>query len=254
MQQSGGRTVRSTENACQILDELRTRSTAGVTELADALDYAPSAVHAQLNTLQDCGFVRKDGTEYRLSFTMLEFTQSILDQFGDFDAIRSEIDTLARNCDEVAQFGTNEGGRIVHLHKSKGDSAVETGSFLGKRERLHCTGLGKAILSTMDEAEIDELLHASDLPRKTGNTITTREELLDELEAIRSRGYAIDDEENVRGLRCVAMPIMASPDENLGAISITGPISRMTDDRIESELVDLLSKSANIIELNYKFA
>jgi len=93
-----------------------------------------------------------------------------------------------------------------------------------------------------------------DLPKKTENTLTTREELFDELELVRKQGWAKDNEESVLGLRCVAIPIMASEDENLGGVSITGPTSRMTDNRIESELIDQLKKSANIIEVNYRFS
>jgi len=84
-------------------------------------------------------------------------------------------------------------------------------------------------------------------------TATTRDELQDRLEEVRERGYAIDDEENVRGLRCVAVPVTVT-DENLGAVSVTGPTSRMSSERIESELVDAVTSSSNIIEVNYKFS
>ena len=254
MAKPDGRIIMATDIACQVLIELLSCGEAGVTELADELGLAPSTVHAQLNTLKQNGFVTQNGTKYKLSFYFLDFTQKILSRFGNFDAVRSEIDRLAKESGEVAQFATNEDGRIIHVHKVRGDNAVKTGSFMGKREPLHSTGLGKAILSTMSDEEILQIVDEFGLPKKTEKTITTRKQLFEHLENVRSKGYAIDDEENVRGLRCIAIPVMASPQENLGAISITGPVSRMTDDRIQHKLVELLSNSVNLIELNYKFS
>lgn len=248
-----GRIISATDNACQILTALRQLDGAGVTELADELEYSQGAVHAQLTTLRKHGLVVKDGTTYQLSLQFLEIAQHVTSRFGDIDIIRSEVNSLANETGEVAHFTTRERGKIVYIHKARGDNAVKTGSFMGKREHLHSTAMGKAILSTISDEEIDEIIDAFGLPEQTNCTATTREELQIRLEDVREQGYAIDDEENVRGLRCVAFPVMAS-DEILGAVSVTGPTSRMTDDRIESELIDAVANSANIIEVNYKFS
>lgn len=254
MEDREGRIVQATDNACQLLVALRQMDGAGVTELAEELDYAQSAVHAQLNTLRKNGLVVKDENTYRLSLQFMDLAQHIVSRFGNFDIIRSEVDSLAEETGEVAQFATRERGEIVYLYKSKGENAIKTGSFMGKREDLHSTGMGKAILSTLPTDELDEIVSKQGLPRKTENTATTREELLERLDEVRERGYAIDDEENVVGLRCAAVPVMASVDENLGAVSVTGPASRITDDRFESEIVEKIEHTANIIEVNYKFS
>lgn len=248
-----GRIINATDNACRILAALRRLDGAGVTELAEEVEYSPSAVHAQLNTLRKSGFVVKDGTTYQLSLKFLDIAQHVVSRFGDIDVIRSEVNTLADETGEVAQFATHEQGKIVYIHKSRGDNAVKTGSFMGKREHLHSTAMGKAILSTRPEEEADEIVDAFGLPEQTPRTATTYEELRTRLETVREQGYAVDDEENVRGLRCVAIPVMAS-DESLGAVGVTGPTSRMTDERIETEFVDAVANSANIIEVNYKFS
>lgn len=247
-----GRIINATDNACRILAALRQLDGAGVTELADELEYSQSAVHAQLTTLRKHGLVAKEGTTYQLSLQFLEIAQHVTSRFGDIDVIRSEMNALADETGEVAQFATHERGKIVCVHRARGDNAVKTGSFMGKREHLHSTAMGKAILSTMPD-EVDEIVDAFGLPEQTDRTTTTHEELQAQLEDVREQGYAIDDEENVRGLRCVAVPVMAS-DENLGAVSVTGPTSRMTDDRIKSVLTDAVANSANIIEINYKFS
>lgn len=248
-----GRVIKATNNACRILESLREFDEAGVTELAEELDYSQSAVHAQLNTLKLNGLVVQNGNKYRLSFQFLDLAQHVVSQFGDFDIIRSEVDSLAKETGEVAQFVTDERGKIVHVHKAKGSNAVKTGSFMGKREPLHSTAMGKAILSTKSTEEIDGIIRNPGLAKKTDRTATTRSELLDRLEMVQERGYAIDDGENVRGIRCIAVPIMTS-EENLGSLGVTGPSSRMSDERLETELIDAVQSSANIIEVNYKFS
>lgn len=254
MERSKGRTINATDNACRILESLRRLDGAGVTDIAEELDYSQSAVHAQLNTLRENGLVVKDGTTYKLSFRFLDMAQHVVSRFGDIDVIRSEVNSLAEETGEVAQFATHERGKIVHVHRSKGDNAVKTGSFMGKREDLHSTAMGKAILSTMSREEVDEIIETGTLTKRTDNTATTRAELFNRLETVQEDGYAIDNEEHVQGLRCVAVPVMASEDENLGSLSVTGPTSRMTDERFQSELIDLVQNSANIIEVNYKFS
>lgn len=249
-----GRIVKATDNACRILMRLSETEGARVTELAEDLDYSQSAVHAQLNTLRKNGFVVQDGTTYQLSCQILDMASHVVSQFGSFDIIRTEVNELADETGEVAQFTTCEQGMVVYVHKAKGDNAVKTGSFMGKREHLHSTAMGKAILSTMPKDEIDEVITDFGLPKMTERTATTREELFQRLEKVQERGYAIDDEENVRGLRCIAVPVMASEQKALGAVSVTGPISRMSDERFETELYDEISNSVNIIEVNYKFS
>jgi DNA-binding IclR family transcriptional regulator len=227
---------------------------AGVTELSEELDYSQSAVHAQLNTLVENGFVVKEGTTYRLSLRFLDIAQHVMSRFGNFDIIRSEINSLAEKTGEVAQFTTDENGKIVYLHRAQGDNAVKTGSFMGKREYLHSTAMGKVILSMKSVEEVDSIIDQHGLPEQTENTATTRKELFERLERVQKQGYAIDDEESVKGLRCVAAPVMASEHEHLGAVSVTGPASRMTDERFESEYIETVKNSANIIEVNYRFS
>lgn len=246
--------VQSVGLACSILKELQERERAGVTELAEAVDKAKSGVHAQLKTLEANELVVNEDATYRLSLRFLDMAESVKAQFGNYDVITSEIDALAAETGEVVQFGAEEHGWLVYLYKSKGDAGVETASSIGKREHLHSTSLGKAILSTYSEEETAQIVARRDLPRKTPNTITTKAELFEELDQIRDRGYAFDDEENISGLRCVSVPVFRDDENVLGAVSVSGPSRRMTQDRVDEELVDAVSKSANVIEINSRFS
>ena len=248
------RTIKSVDCACQILMLLQERDGAGVTELAKELGYAKSAIHSQLSTLLENELVVKDDNTYRLSLRYLDMAEHVKGQVGNYDVIKNEIDSLAAETGEVAQFATEEHGRLVYVYKAKGQTAVETASSVGRREYLHSTALGKAILSQLPRERVDEIIDERGLPEKTEETVTTPEALYERLATARERGYAIDDEENIRGLRCIAAPVLDSNESVFGALSISGPYSRMTDERIEEELNGTISRSANVIEINSKFS
>lgn len=246
--------VQAVDIACEILEELQERERAGITELSDSLGYAKSAIHTQLATLKANELVVQDGTEYRLGLRFLDMSSSVRSQIEKYDVIVSEVESLARETDEVVQFATEEHDWLVYLYKAKGETGVETASTIGKREYLHTKSLGKAILAHYPEERIDEIIRNRGLPKMTENTTSTKAELLEELEKTRERGISVDDEESITGLRCVGAPVVTDDGDVLGALSVSGPSRRMTDERIENELKDTISKSANVIQLNYKFS
>lgn len=254
METNNSRTIKSVSCACQILGLLQEWDGAGVTELATELGYVKSAIHSQLATLMEHEMVVKDGNTYRLSLRYLDMAEHVKGQVGNYEVIKKEINSLADETGEIAQFATEEHGRLVYVHKAKGPSAVETASSIGAREYLHSTALGKAILSQLPRERVEKIIERRGLPQKTEMTVGTLEELFDLLETSRERGYAIDDEENIRGLRCIAAPVTHSSGIVFGALSISGPYSRMTDERIKNELSETISRSANVIEINSKFS
>lgn len=246
-------TLRSVRIACELLETLQQVGGAGITELANETNYSKSTIHRQMSTLLEQEYVIKKGTSYQLSLRYLDISHHVSSQIENYDVIKKEVKTLAKETGEVAQFATEEHGRIVYLYKSKGERGVETSSHIGTREYLHSTSLGKSILSQMSQDRVNEILARRGLPKKTKNTITTREALFDELEEIRERGFAFDREENVMGLHCVAAPVIEDG-IILGAVSLSGPSSRIKGDRYETELPEIVTRTANIIQLNSKFS
>jgi len=254
MEQSGdSRHVQAVENACGIIEVLEERDGAGVTELAEALGLTKGTVHCHLATLEDGEYVVNDDGTYHLSLRYLELGESVRERLGIFDVVRAEVEELADETDEVAQFATEEHGRAVYLEKSTGSKAVQTASSVGARQYLHCIALGKAMLAYMDRDRVEEIVETHGLEKQTENTITDREELFAALETIRERGYAVDDEEFIEGLRCIAAPVKTT-DGVLGAVSVSGPSSRMDGDRFEEEFPNRVIRAANVIEINSKFA
>lgn len=245
--------VNAVDTTCEILEAIKEHNGAGVTELATELDYAKSAIHKHLVTLQDNNYVISRNNEYRISLQFLEMAEHVKEQLGVYDIVRKAVDDLAQETGEVVQFAIEEHEQAVCLYKSRGEKAVETASSIGERERLHSTALGKTILAHLPEERVHKILDNQRMTESTPNTITDRDELFDHLEMIRQRGYAVDDEENIRGLRCVGAPVIG-PEENIfGALSVSGPARRMNEERIETELKEHLLNAANVIEINSKF-
>jgi len=244
--------VQSVQTAVDIVEYLREVGEAGVTELATALDCSKGTVHSHLATLLENEYVVRRGDRYGLSLKLLDLGEFVKSRIDIYDVVTDELDDLAAETGEVAQFATEEHGRAVYLDKARGEQAVNTASTVGKREYIHCISLGKAMLAHLPEERVEGIVDRHGLPAQTPNTITDRETLFAELETIRERGYAVDDEEIIEGVRCVAAPL--TDDGVVGAISISGPSSRMDGERFREELPRKLLRWANVIEINAKFA
>lgn len=244
--------VRTTETTLSIIEELKSRDGAGVTELADALELAKSAVHNHLSTLRSHGYVVKDGDEYNLGLKFLEIGGFRRNQLPLFRAAEKQVDWLAEETDELANLLTEENGLGVYLYRAKGQEGLDYDTYAGKQKYLHSTAAGKAILAFMDDDRRSEVVRRHGLPEVTDQTITDEDELLDELGEIRDRGVAFDDGEASVGVRCVAAPIKTD-DRVLSAISTSAPSNRIRGDRFSETVPERVRQAANVIELNIMY-
>lgn len=251
--QSEPRTVKSVQTTLDIIELLRERNGAHITEIADELGFSKGTIHSHLATLLENEYLIKDGDRYRLSLRYLELGEEVKERLDIYESARDEVDELATKTGEVAQFATEEHGKVVYVYKSRGENGVQTASSVGQRKYMHCISLGKAMLAHMTEQRVNNIIDRHGLPAFTDHTITSREALFSELESVREQGYAFDREELIDGLRCVAAPIVTD-DEVLGAVSISGPANRMEGDRFEQKLPNLAMRSANVIKINTQFS
>jgi len=248
-QDENPRTVQAVQTACEIVDLLREQGEAGVTELANELDLSKGTVHCQLSTLVQNEFIVKSEEGYQLSLRYLDLGEHVKERLGIYEVVCEEIDDLAEATEELAQFATEEYGQAVYIYKAEGSNAVQTASSIGRREYLHCIALGKAMLACFSEPRIEEIIEYHGLPQFTDHTITTRTELFDELSEIRERGYALNDEEQIRGVRAIGTAVMNYEGDVLGAISVSGPTSRIGEEKFTSQYPELVMQVANIIEV-----
>lgn len=245
-------TLRSVTKAFNLLEHLKAIGPAGVSELANRTEMPKGTVHIHLQTLRSEGFVVKNGTDYALSYRFLEYGGDLRNQSKLYQVARPEVDKLASKTDEVASLGIEEGGLRVLAYKSEGPESIHDNAPIGEYTNMHWTALGKAILAYYPEERVDSILDEHGLPRANEHTITDRDELFDELQQTRERGYSVEDEDRRRGVLTIGAPIRErSTDEVIGAVSVSGPKSRVSESDRFDDLVAAVQKAANVIELDY---
>lgn len=245
--------VKATETTLAIIDILMEVDGAGVTEIADRLDIAPSAVHKHLSTLQEHRYVVNEDSEYRLGLRFLELGGYTRHQMELYGTAKPEVELLASETGEKANLLMEEYGLGIYLYRSMGSKAVQINTYTGEAVHLHNTALGKALLAHLPRERVEEIIDQHGLPSATDRTITDREELFESLAEVQEQGIAFDNEERINGLRCVAVPILNDDGKAMAAISVSGPKSRMTNERFREEIPEKLFQKANLIELELSY-
>ena len=246
--------VKATETTFRVIDGLIELDGAGVSELASHLSLPKSTAHSYLSTLEQEEFVVKEEGVYHVGIRFLEYGAHARGRRKIYGIAKPEVDRMAEETGNFASLLIEEHGRGVYIHRSEGSRAVQVNEHVGARVHLHSTALGKAILAHLPERRVDEILDRHGLPPVTPNTITDRDELEEELGRIRDRGFSIDDEEQVEGLRCVGAPILSTEGRALGAISVSGPTNRFQGSYFTEEIPNTLLEAANVIELNVTYS
>ena len=152
---------------------------------------------------------------------------------------------LVEASDETCHLGILEGERVLYLEKMESSHSLRMVSHIGSTSSLHSTGLGKAILAHLPSASIEAIL-AQPLERHTSNTITDPGLLWRELRTIQERGFAVDDGENEVGVRCIGAPVFDHLGQAMAAISVAGPVTRMTRERADALAPVLVAAAAEL--------
>lgn len=253
MSNVNGSSVRAVERSLRIIRALQETPGATVTEVARRVDLPKSTVYNHIQTLYENRYLIKEGEKYRLGLRFLEHGGHTRSQMDIFKVAKPEIETLADDLGELVNLTTEEHGRGVYLYQERGKDAITLDSYVGKHQYLHSTAFGKAMLAFMPEDRVEAILDRHGMPTRTDRTISDREELFSKLATIREQGYAADDEESLQGLRCVAAPILTQSDDILGAVSVSGPVSRLSGDRFTEEIPEQILNTTNVIEINMTY-
>lgn len=244
------RPIKAVETMFEITDALRERNEAGVTELADQLGMQKGSVHHHLSTMREYGYVVKDDGRYRLGAQFLSVGIDVRNSYPIYSAAKSEVRRLAKETNETAWCAVAENGRGIFVYGYSEGSPISSDAVMGTWFPLHCNSTGKALLSCFSRSRVESIVDLHGLDPLTENTITDRDELFETLERIRRRRYALNLEEDVRGIHAVGVPVMADDMTPLGAISVGGAANRLTREYCEEELAPLVLATADNIELN----
>lgn len=249
-QSTGDNRISSVDNVFNIIETIKELGQCGVSELAEHIDVPKSTAHAYLKTLEDLGYVINEDGQYQLGLRFLQLGGVVRHNRTGYQTARSEIETVSQETGEVGTIGYEEDGLRVLVYRSEPVEGVSDNAPTGEFTKMHWTALGKALLAQHTDDEIRDIVERHGLPEATENTITDLDTLFEETNEIRERGYSIEDEERVNGIKSVAVPITSenSNSKNI-AISMAGPKHRFNTERIEDELLPKLQNAANVIEL-----
>ena len=215
-----------------LLDVLESAGPLTLTELSTQADTNKVTVLRILANLEARGYVaRDDAGRYSLGMRLLQLGLR-KSAATDLRAVAHPVlRELRDRFDETVNLGIPDGAGILYIDILESSLGLRMAATVGARDDIHSTAIGKAIASTWNSRQRAHLLDGVLLP-KTSRTITSSAELEHELDAVRLRGYSIDDEENETGARCIGAPVFDHTGECVGAISVSGPTIRMSDDRL----------------------
>lgn len=207
----------------------------GVTEIANRMDINKSSVYRILSTLVQYGYIEQEEetSRYKLGYKFLEVSSRLLESIDIRKEAFPYLQQLENETNEVIHLVVYDQGEVVYIEKLDGGETLRMHSKVGKRAPMHCTSVGKAILAHLPDEVVLDVLSRKGMPAHTSYTITNQEQFLKELQFVRERGYALDNEENEYGITCMAVPLFDHTGKVISAMSISGPSMRMTEERLQ---------------------
>ena len=206
----------------------------GVTEISKALNIYKSNVHNVLTTLAEKGFVIKDSKtdKYKFGIKFFELGSIVIKNMDLRKIAHPYIEELSKEFNETVHLGVLDKGRVVSIEREESDKGLCSHIEIGRRAPLHCTAVGKAMMSYLSENEINLIIKEKGLEKYTENTIINKTELENEFKKIREQGYAIDSMEHEEGVRCVASSIRDYSGGVIASMSVSGPAFRINENNI----------------------
>ncbi|WJV53263.1 IclR family transcriptional regulator [Pectobacteriaceae bacterium CE90] len=241
--------IQSVERALRILDlfneydiELK------ITDISTKMGLHKSTLHSLLKTMQMMGYIdqNSENGKYRLGMKLVERGNLLINSIDIREKARSYLLDLSSQTGQTTHLAILDGKEGVYIDKVEGKLAVITFSRIGRRLPIHATAIGKALLAFNSEQDINALLKDYVFTRQTPNTIIDRDAYLKELELVRQNGYALDNQENEQGVRCISVPIWNHSRQIIAAISMSTLTNRVTDAEINDYIV-LLKAAAKAL-------
>jgi IclR family transcriptional regulator, acetate operon repressor len=241
--------VQSVDRACALLHVLgRTPGGASLSQLSRETGLHKSTARRILVSLVAAGLVRQAPPDdhYRLGPALPHLGDAARLHLFDGNVAHSILRTLRDQTRETVHLGIPDRFELVYVDKIESQQSLQVASRIGARTPLYCTGLGKAYLAHMPEGWIADYLAAVELAARTPNTITDPAALLAELAKTRGRGWSLDDVENEADVRCVGAPVIDSSGTVVAAVSVTGPASRLTMDKVPGTAALLVNAATRL--------
>ena len=229
--------VPAVERACLVL-ELIAQSSKGcsLSDLSRRLHLPKSSVHLIVTTLERLGYLQKHPQtgHYLFGLKLFSLSRAALQGVELRAVARPLLETLVKRTGLTVHLGILEHNEAVVIEKIEAPGLLKVASWVGRRMDVNCTGIGKALIAFLPDAEFDRLFKPGSLPRHNENTIVSIAAMKREMARIRQQGFAFDDEEDELDVRCIGAPLLDRQDRALAAISVVGALSQIPLEEVES--------------------
>ncbi|MEH7482179.1 IclR family transcriptional regulator [Neobacillus drentensis] len=245
--------VQSLERALTILNKLSEYPDGiQITRLSEQVGLTKSTIHRLLATLSSMNYVVKDEEtdKYKLGLQVLFLSRNLLNNSDIVTVSKPFLEKLSQEVNETVHLCIEDRGEVVYIDKIESTQTIRMYSRIGSRAPMYCTGVGKILLSDKNQDEFNELISNINFIPKTPSTITSKEEFIEEIEKVKSQGYALDNAENEVVLRCIAAPIFDHKGKIIASFSISGPSNRVTMDLINDTLIEKMKQYSIAISRN----
>jgi IclR family acetate operon transcriptional repressor len=214
-----------------VLESFLDRRELGITELARRLDLSPSTAHRIVRALVARGYLEqdRDSERYHLGRSTIVLGQAGRRHMG-LDQALPILERFGAETGESVNMGLLDGQHVVVTLRVTSPQPLRFDQPVGSRVPVHCSSMGKALLAFEAQNGPADLAQIP-FTAVTSNSITSVEELLEDLDGVRGRGYSIDDEESILGVSCVGAPILDASGRAVAAMAVQAPTARMTPDR-----------------------
>lgn len=223
-------TVQSVDRALSIIEVLADNPDGmGLIDLSDNLNLPKSTSHRLLKSLiiRDFVYQHDENERYYLSMKIAQLSAKVIDNIDLRQIARPYIEQLSLDINEVVHVCIRDKNSVVYIDKVESNRTLRMYSQIGKRAMLHCTGVGKILLSGLTNKQIQEIVGQTGLTKFTENTLTSIEDLFEEMQEIRNNHFALDREEHEEGIYCISAPIRDYTGNIIAGFSISGPIERI---------------------------
>jgi IclR family transcriptional regulator, KDG regulon repressor len=232
--------VQSLGRAFGILEEVaRHREGIGLAELSKLVGLHNSTTFHLAKTMVSLGYIRqeKESKRYRIGRPLFALAASSLDEIEMVNVATPILEELSRETGESSHFAVRMGDAVVVIARTSGAGAFQLTDRVGVVRPAHCTALGKIILASLRQDQLERFLERIEMKPSTNKSITDTRVLLEEIVEIRRSGIAYDDGEFNPEVRCVAVPVTNFTGQVIGALGISGPIWRMTNLQSRARIV-----------------
>ena len=249
MRSRGAPSVHSVERALAILELLDgSQRRWSISDISRRLSIPKSTAHTLILTLKRLGYLSLEGDtgSYGLGLKAYYLGQGMISDVSVSELALPWMQRLAKTVHLTVHLAVLDRDQAVYVQKVEASGLLRFDTYIGKRTNLHCTAIGKVLLAYAKPEVLRRFRAKASFARYTANTITSMESLREELQSVRERQYAIDDQEEELDIRCLAVPVFDPARTVVAALGVTGTARRLTADSYDAVTATMRRAASNI--------